>query len=314
MTRRTKSIGRLSAALAAVFGTCAGALDPPEDPERIEAAGVENLYRLGPGLYSGAQPEGEAGFSALKRLGVRTIISVDGATPDVDAARRQGIRYVHLPVGYDGIPPEQAVRLVKAVRDLPGPAFIHCHHGKHRGPAAAALGGVAAQGWTREQARSWLEKAGTSPAYRGLFASVDRFVPPSDADLARLTEADLPERAEVPDLVEAMVRIDAHWDHLQAVQKAGFRPPRDAPDLDPPHEALMLAEQFRELLRQDATRARGGDFLRAMDEAREAATDLEATLRTLGPAPTEAATARVESAFKRSARSCTSCHARYRDR
>src|SRR5215203_3182916 len=71
----------------------------PEPPRKLDAPGIENLYRLTEGLYSGGQPEGEAGFAALKRLGVRTIISVDGARPDVETARRFGMRYVHLPVG-----------------------------------------------------------------------------------------------------------------------------------------------------------------------------------------------------------------------
>src|SRR5262249_10275117 len=116
-------------------------------PERIDAPGIENAFRLSPRLLSGGQPEGEMGFETLKRLGVKTVISVDGSQPDVEAARRNGLRYVHLPVGYDGIPRDQAILLVAAIRDLPGPVFVHCHHGKHRGPAAAAVCALATEGW-----------------------------------------------------------------------------------------------------------------------------------------------------------------------
>src|SRR5687768_16523197 len=52
-------------------------------------------------VISGAQPEGEASFRALGELGVKTIISVDGAQPDVAGAKQFGMRYVHLPIGYD---------------------------------------------------------------------------------------------------------------------------------------------------------------------------------------------------------------------
>src|SRR5262245_17583207 len=83
-------------------------------PERLDLPGVENAYRLGPRLYSGGEPRGEQAFAALKSLGIKTAISVDGATPDAETGRRHGIRYVHLPVGYDGIPREQAVRIIKA--------------------------------------------------------------------------------------------------------------------------------------------------------------------------------------------------------
>src|SRR5947208_16045194 len=140
-------------------------------PERLEIQGIENTFRLSPRLYSGGDPHGVESFAALRSLGITTIISVDGAAPDVEAARKLGLRYVHLPIGYDGVPREQAVRLVQAVKTLPGPVYVHCHHGKHRGPAAAAVCGIATEGWTREQALAWMKDAGTSPDYRGLFAS-----------------------------------------------------------------------------------------------------------------------------------------------
>src|SRR5262245_9913950 len=65
-------------------------------PERLEIRGIENTFRLGPRLYSGGDPHGAEALAALKALGVRTIISVDGATPDVETARKLGLRYVHL--------------------------------------------------------------------------------------------------------------------------------------------------------------------------------------------------------------------------
>jgi protein tyrosine phosphatase (PTP) superfamily phosphohydrolase (DUF442 family) len=131
-------------------------------PDRIDAPGIENVFQLSPRLLRGGQPQGEMGFEPLKRLGDRTVIRVDGSQPDVDTARRYGLRYFHLPVGYDGIPFYEVIRLVAAVRDLPGPVFVHCHYGEHRGPAGAAVCVVATEGWDQAQARSWLERAGTA--------------------------------------------------------------------------------------------------------------------------------------------------------
>lgn len=286
---------------------------PPTPPERVEVAGIENLYRLGPKLYSGGQPEGVEGFEALKRLGVRTIVSVDGSRPDVEAARRLGMRYVHLPVGYDGIPRDQAVRLARAARDLPGPVFVHCHHGKHRGPAAAAICSVAVDGWDKGRARAWLEKAGTDPAYKGLFATVDEFEPPSAEEWGRADPDDLPERAEVPNLVESMVEVDRLWDRLKAIRKDGFRTPSGRPDLDPPHEAMMLAERFRESLRHEAAEADRDDLTRPMRDAERAASALEDALRKHRGDPSPANQEAAEAAFARAGRACTSCHARFRD-
>lgn len=281
-------------------------------PERLEIRGIENTFRLSPRLYSGGDPHGVEALSALKELGVRTIISVDGATPDVVTARKLGLRYVHLPIGYDGVPREQAVKLVRAVKTLPGPVYVHCHHGKHRGPAAAAVCGVATEGWSKEQALTWMKEAGTSPDYRGLYTSARGFVPPTAEELERVGK-DLPERAKVPALVEMMVHVDERWDRMKAVERAGLKAPADQPDLDPPHEAIQLAELFRELVRLPETKGRGKAFLAAAEAADRNATSLEAALRSFGKVPTAEARKSVASAFLVVGTSCTSCHARHRD-
>src|SRR5690606_25989504 len=141
--------------------------------------------------------------------------------------------------------PDEAARLVKALRTLPGPIFVHCHHGKHRGPTAAALGALATEGWDVDRALGWLKQAGTSPQYPGLFATVRSFRPPTDADLAAVKA--LPEVVPAAPLVEAMLRIDERWDHLTLVKESGFRQPPGHPDLSPSHEATLLAEHYREL-------------------------------------------------------------------
>ncbi|MBX6311951.1 MAG: hypothetical protein IRY99_03375 [Isosphaeraceae bacterium] len=281
-------------------------------PERLEIQGIENAFRLSPRLYSGGEPRGAEALSALKELGIRTVISVDGATPDVEAARKLGIRYVHLPIGYDGVPSEQAVKLVKAVKTLPGPVYVHCHHGKHRGPAAAAVCGLATEGWTKEQALAWMKQVGTSPDYRGLFASAQEFVPPTAEDLER-AGTEFPERAKVAALVEMMVQVDERWDRLKAVQKTGFKARPDQPDLDPPHEALQLVEQFRELVRLPEARARGREFLAAAEAAEGQAAGLEDALRSFAKGPTPETRKQAESAFLAVGKTCTTCHGRYRD-
>jgi protein tyrosine phosphatase (PTP) superfamily phosphohydrolase (DUF442 family) len=267
---------------------------------------------LSPRLYSGGDPHGVEALTALKELGVKTVVSVDGAVPDVEAARKLGLRYVHLPIGYDGVPREQAIRIIKAIRLLPGPVYVHCHHGKHRGPAAAAVCGLATEGWTKEQALAWMNQAGTSPDYRGLFASAREFVPPTAEELER-AGTDFPERAKVPDLVEMMVQVDERWDHLKAIQKAGFKAPPDQPDLDPPHEALQLAEQFREASRLTEVRARGEDFLRRMETAERLAIRLRDALRGYGKNSSAELRKELEAVFAAENQSCSGCHTQHRD-
>lgn len=291
-----------------VAASLGGVPRPVEGPNRIEAAGIENLFRLSPRFLSGGQPEGDEAFQALAALGVRTIVSVDGQAPDLERARRYGMRYVHLPIGYDGIPDDRALALAKVAREAAGPVYIHCHHGKHRGPAAAAVCGMVAEGWDHAIARRWLEQAGTSPDYAGLYRSIEHFTAPPDRAIATLTDADLPERAEVPDLVEAMVMIDLRWEHLKAIADSGFRVPADHPDLEPVNEANLLAEHYRELARLGESKGRGDAFLALLRDAEQNALALRDTLRP----PTvdrDAATA----ALKDSANDCKACHSRFRD-
>jgi protein tyrosine phosphatase (PTP) superfamily phosphohydrolase (DUF442 family) len=280
-----------------------------EEPERIEAPGIENLFRLSPKLLSGGQPEGAEAFQALAGLGVRTIVSVDGAAPDLALARRYGLRYVHLPVGYDGIPRDRALALARLAKEAEGSIYVHCHHGKHRGPAAAAVCGMVAEGWDHADARQWLERAGTSPDYAGLYASIETFAPPSAEALAALTDADLPEQAEVPDLVEGMVAIDLRWEHLKTIAAAGFGVPDDHPDLDPAHEATLLTEHYRELARLDESKGRGEAFLALLQASEQNALALRDALRS----PTIDRKA-ASIAFQAAANDCKACHSRFRDR
>jgi protein tyrosine phosphatase (PTP) superfamily phosphohydrolase (DUF442 family) len=186
------------ALLLGASGCRQGAPEQPSaatEPIQLEAAGLLNAFRLSERLYSGASPEGDAGFAALQQLGVRTIISVDGAKPDVAMARRHGLRYVHLPVGYDGIPRERALQLALAVRDLPGPIYVHCHHGKHRGPAAAvAIMLCLEESFTTDAAEAWLKRAGTDPHYTGLIGLPRTLRRPAPGELDNVS-ADFPEVA-----------------------------------------------------------------------------------------------------------------------
>jgi protein tyrosine phosphatase (PTP) superfamily phosphohydrolase (DUF442 family) len=214
----------------------------PLDSAKVMLPGLLNVYRITEKLYSGSSPNGDLGFRSLQKLGIKTVISVDGARPDITTARSHGMRYVHIPFGYDGIPPAQILRLAKAVRDLPGPIYIHCHHGMHRGPAAAsAIHLCLDKSCTIEQALAEMHRAGTDPHYTGLYAAPRTLMRPTDADLDRIA-SDFPEVANVPDLAQCMVEIDGRWDKLKQIRSAGWRTPASHQDLDPAHEAMQLRE------------------------------------------------------------------------
>lgn len=296
---------RCAVVLAALCG-CGRAPDAPPPPPAAFAPvalgdrpGLHNVYRVTGRLYSGSSPKGDAGFRSLRELGVAAVVSVDGAPPDLEAARASGLRYFHLPIGYDGVPRDAAARIARVVRDAEGPVYVHCHHGKHRGPAAAAAVARCLDGSCDPRAAlAFLAAAGTDPRYAGLYADVERAAPdPAAVDRA----AAVPEAAAVPDLTRLMVQIDERWDRLKRAKAGGW----GSPDVDAPHEAMQVVELYREATRLPASSAFAADL-----SAAEAATrDSEAALRSTGG---DRAT-RADEAFRVAAAACTSCHAAHRD-
>lgn len=286
---------------------------PKAMPEKVEAKHLPNPWRLHPRVISGGLPAGEAAFQELVDLGVKTVISVDGAKPDVGLAKRYGLRYVHLPHGYDGVPEQRVQELAKAVRDLPWPIYIHCHHGKHRSPAASMAACVAAGLLSPDGARDILKRVGTGEHYRGLYRSAES-ARPLDAAMLDALQVEFPEEAEVPPLAEAMVAIDEASERLRTMAAARWRAPAASPSLEPAHEALLLREHYTELLRTDAVRDQPEGFRELLSASEAAARQLEIGLAEWGragsPAPPPAT---VDRAWGAVAQSCVDCHRAYRD-
>ncbi len=275
-------------------------------------AGLHNVVRVSEKLLSGGAPEGDQGFDALQRLRVKTIISVDGAWPDVQRARRLGMRYVHLPIGYDGVPREQAFKLARAVRDLPSQVYLHCHHGKHRSPAAAVVVNLCLDGTcTSKAALALMKRAGTGANYKGLYAAAEQFHLVADEELDRVP-ADFPEVAQTDDFVNLMVKVERHFEHLKQVRAAGWQAPPEHADLDGPHEALLLREAYTELARLREARERGDELERWLGDAADNARALENALAA-GKARGTLDNNAVEAAFTASGEACTRCHRKYRD-
>jgi len=287
-------------ALALVTGLagCDRASPPAPPPESRVHAGLENLLQVGDDLWSGGTPDGDRAFQSLQALGIRTVISVDGALPDVERARQFGLRYVHIPLGYGGVTREQSLRLVRAANEFPGPIYIHCHHGKHRGPTAAAiLQRCRGDAWTADEAVAFLQRAGTDQRYEGLYAAAREFERPT-ADELRTVQGDFPEAVPAAGLVATMVEIDDVWDRLKQSATADGK---GAIAL-----VVQLIEHFREAQRLPDTRTRSDALRRLLSDAESAARNLETALRA-GDAD------RRDVAVKRSAALCTSCHREHRD-
>jgi protein tyrosine phosphatase (PTP) superfamily phosphohydrolase (DUF442 family) len=270
-----------------------------------EFPGLPNVVAYFDGLYSGGAPEGPVGFGSLESLGIRTVISVDGTVPDVEEATKHGLRYVHLPITYSGMDKARTLEIARAVSDLPGPVYIHCHHGKHRSAAAAGAASVTLGRMSAEEARQRLVVSGAAPAFNGLWKCVAVATPVSRAELDSASHA-FPETSPPEGLVSSMVAIDEDFDSLKSIQKAGWK--SSSPDLVPMAIAASLEGHFRELGADRRWAARPSDFHDWLRANQETSLQIEEELNA--PAPSaEILTAGLE----RLDDTCNACHAKYRN-
>ena len=281
---------------------------PPDATSPREYPGLHQVVTFHDGVVSGGAPEGE-GFATLAAMGVKTIISVDGGPPDVAAAKAAGIRYIHLPMGYDGCEESRVLELTRATRDglAKGSVYLHCHHGKHRSPAAAAAVAVS-MGWmTPEQAVERMRFSGTATNYTGLFDAVAAcgVLPASAIDAVN---PEFPEVCMPKGMVKGMVDIDMVFDHIKEIQKAGWKTPATHPDLVPAAEAGRLADLFRTLAAGEESTRHGPEFVAMMKSSHAHAQQLEDMIVAgNGSADT------MSSLVKSLSADCKSCHGKYRD-
>lgn len=305
------SLGIAISSIAAVTGQGAPKNTPP-GVKALEAPGIHNLFALGTNVFSGSSPDREEGFAALAKLGIRSIITVDGAKPNLELAHKHGLRYVHIPHGYDGVGTNTQAKLAKAAQTVPGPIFVHCHHGLHRGPAAAAVICMANNGWTQTQGEAWLKTAGTGSNYVGLYQTVREFRAPT-AEQLRALPSEFPETIKVSGLVEMMVEIEERWDHLKAVRKAGYQVPKEHPDILPAHEVVILWEHYREAQLLAESARHGEKFVGLLKSAESGAKEAEQLLRQFAADPKLEIRTQLDKSFDALEQSCSSCHKSYRD-
>jgi cytochrome c556 len=275
--------------------------------ESVATPALPNAHRITDKVIAGAEPEGDQGFEDLRSLGIKTIVSVDGSKPDVELAHKYGYHYVHLPITYSGVTEQEGRRIAKALADLDGPIYIHCHHGKHRAAAAVAVGCVENGTLEPERAESVLKTMGTGENFRGLWQAA-RDARPLDHATLEATPLKYVEQAQIPALADRMVHVDQQFDNVKLLQKSGWQAPADHPDLDPAEEALLLQEHFREAARTDDVAKRPADFKQKLAGAESHADALRAALASK---PVNADAAKL--ALAQLGASCASCHKAYRD-
>ncbi len=277
-----------------------------------ETTGLHNVYRLSPNIISGSEPHGAAAFEAIRDMGVKTILSVDGMPPEGDLAAGYGLRYVHVPIQYSGIREREIERIAKTFVELEGPFFVHCFHGKHRGPAGAAIGRLVLDGASREEAlaemRQW---CGTSKKYEGLYRTIATAAMPDRDRLAAL-DFDFPTVHRVQGIVPLMSQIARAHDNVLDLMDDDFALDESHPDIDPLNEAKKLQAFLMATLEQAREDEKPEDFLRWSDDSAAAAGRLVSALTAL-KAGERNRLDEARDSFGEVRSLCSTCHVAYRD-
>jgi protein tyrosine phosphatase (PTP) superfamily phosphohydrolase (DUF442 family) len=304
----TKSVSP-APAIAALPPVTPISLPTLADTKPLNFPGIHNAVAYHDGFISGSVPEGDEGYETLRAMGIKTIISVDGMEPEVAVASAHGLKYIHLPIGYNGFNEERKLQLVRATRDamLDGPVYIHCHHGKHRSAGAAAAIATSLGWQTPDQGVARMKVSGTAPNYNGLFACAAESTV-LGSSIIDAVPANFPAVWKPSDYVKGMTEIDETFDHLKAIDKAAWQTPKDHPDLVPVAEAGRLADLYRILHKDEYITRKPADLAAMMGEAHTRAQKLEDLL-----AAGEKDTTKLTAQLKLIGTSCTDCHAKYRD-
>lgn len=286
-------------------------VEPPKlaDDGPRDYPGLHNVVAYHDGFYSGSVPEGDAGFDTVAGMGVKTIISVDGAAPEVEFAAVRGIRYIHLPIGYNGFDEQRKLEIARATRDAmaKGPVYVHCHHGKHRSAGAAGAAAVSLGWMTPDEAVARMKVSGTAPNYKGLYACVAASTVVG-ADVLDKVRATFPQAAPPKGFVKSMVELNEINEHLKLIEHAGWQAPMDHPDLVPAAEAGRMADILRVLSTGDRAASKPAGFADGLRSNSDVAQTLEDSL-----AAGEKDATKLSALFKLVGASCKDCHVKFRD-
>lgn len=283
---------------------------PKKAPQQFD--GLHNLYKLSDDIISGSEPEGAPAFEVLQKMGVKTILSVDGKAPDAALAARYGMRYVHVPIRYKGITEEERLEIIKTFRELQSPFYVHCFHGKHRGPAATALGRITLDQVSREQALAEMRQYfGTSKKYEGLYATIAYGDMPDDAT-TRSCAFDFSPAHTFKGFRQAMVDISRSFETAEKLSKNEWKAGEDHPDANALNEARRTAESFSQSLKLEEMAQQSEDFRHRMEVSAKDSAMLVQLLEKQSKGDA-AAGEQAKAVIKSIKASCKSCHSEYRN-
>lgn len=122
--------------------------------------GLKNFAKVSETLYRGEQPTAE-GFKELKKMGVKTVLSLRAFHSDRSMLKGLGLYYKRMGIYTWNFKDDYVVNFLKLVTDPKyQPVFVHCQHGADRTGTMCAVYRVVVQGWKMSDAIKEMENFG----------------------------------------------------------------------------------------------------------------------------------------------------------
>lgn len=130
---------------------------------------AERFTRVSDELYRSGVPSDED-LAAMAGMGIKTSITLQSlggkeagvVAHEKEAAKKVGIKVVHLPLPWAKEPPQSMVDKYLAVFDEPEnlPALVHCKRGRDRTGAMVSVYRIVKSKWSNEKAYKEMESFG----------------------------------------------------------------------------------------------------------------------------------------------------------
>lgn len=128
-------------------------VDRPEQAVNVQLNGVKNLHRISADVYRSSQPD-EAGFAALEKLGVRSVLNLREYHKDTRKARGTGLKLMAYPMAAGEVTAADVEACLRMIQETPKPVLVHCWHGSDRTGIIVAAYRIVFQGWSVEAAEN----------------------------------------------------------------------------------------------------------------------------------------------------------------
>jgi protein tyrosine/serine phosphatase len=123
-----------------------------------KAVEIPNFQIVSKELWRGSAPS-ESDLTELAKRGVKTVVNLRkpgaGTSKEETYARKLGLKYVHIPMGF-GSPSPKSINQFLAIVTNPEyqPVYVHCLQGADRTGSVVGVYRMLVQGWTFDKAYS----------------------------------------------------------------------------------------------------------------------------------------------------------------